>query len=134
LTARPQRHSSGWPSQRSESSLLELKLDCCSRANRAQRGSWPRRIGEAVNGVAAPCAGLARADLADPLEDFDLDALPGEASKEAADGVGRAARRLGDLRSASTFVTVLHILLAPASLKVTILGMTLPCADEVELR
>src|SRR4051794_20447057 len=56
------------------------------------------RLGDAVGGVAAVAAVFAGTDLADPLSGFDRDALALlPASKEAADGVGLPAGRLGDL-------------------------------------
>jgi hypothetical protein len=83
---------------------------------RAPRRSYLERSSQPINCITALGASFVKADLADAVEDFDHDALLGEARKEAADRVRRPAHRLGDLRSASNFVTVLRILLAPASL------------------
>jgi hypothetical protein len=63
--------------------------------------NWPHLLTfsvrcQSVDGVASLRALLVRADLADALEDIDLDALFGEAREEAADGVRRLAHRFGD--------------------------------------
>jgi hypothetical protein len=69
-------------------------------------GLCPAR--NAIDGVAALRALFVRTDLADPLEDFDLDALLGETGEKAADRVWGPGRRLGDLRSAGAFRTAEH--------------------------
>jgi hypothetical protein len=50
-----------------------------------------------IDGAAALSALPVRADLADAVEDFELDSLPGKTREKAADGMGRPAVYRGNV-------------------------------------
>jgi hypothetical protein len=77
-------------------------------ADEAQYRLAMRAARNAIYSIAALSALPVRADLANTVENFELDPLPGETSEKAADGVRSPTRRLGDLRTAGSFAPSQH--------------------------